>query len=169
MIKKGKKWRTSGQELVPQGRERVLKEDFLCTGKFPQRWAQGGAEESRKAGQSRDLEGRKQKKLRFSAHKQPKDYGPGQMAGMGNQEKPTETPFHRGRAWDNERGTAYKPLQGTQTLPHRGRAWGLERTHRPCSTEGGPGELKQAHERPATRRPRSRGRGKPTQVCGLPR
>ena len=137
-IKKGKKWRTSGQELVPQGRERVLKEDFLCTGKFPQRWAQGGAVESRKAGQSRDLEGRKQKKMRFSAHKQPKDYGPGQMAGMGNQEKPTETPFHRGRAWDNERHSIQTSSgntdlaaqraglgtgKNTQALQHRGRAW----------------------------------------------
>ena len=59
-IKRGKRWGTSGQELVPQGRERVMKEeDFLCTGKFPHRWAQGGAVESWKAGQSRDLEGRK--------------------------------------------------------------------------------------------------------------
>lgn len=119
----------------PKGGERVLKEDFLCTGRFPQRWAKGGAVESRKAGQSRDLEGRKQKKLRFLAHKQPKDYGPGQMAGMGNKRNPQKPHSTEGGP-----GTM-REAQHTN----------LFREHRPCRTEGGPGDWKE-HTGPAAQR-----------------
>ena len=70
---------------MPQGREGVLKqEEIPFTGKFPCKRAQGGAAESWKTGQSRDLEGRKQRKLHFSAHKQLTYCGPDQMAGLGN-------------------------------------------------------------------------------------
>lgn len=141
MIKK--KWRTSGQELVPQGRERVLKES--STWKF----SEVGLGELRNLGKlgKAGPRGQKTEKAALQPINSPRTMALARWQEMGNQEKPTETPFHRGRAWDNERGTAYKPLFRNTDLPHRGRAWGLERTHRPCSTEGGPGELKQAHER----------------------
>ena len=61
--------------------------EFLCIGKLPHRWDQGGAEGSQKAGQSRDLDGRIQKMLHFSAHKQLTDLGSNQTAGSGNLEK----------------------------------------------------------------------------------
>jgi hypothetical protein len=48
---------------------RVMKqEEFPCTGKLPHRRAQGVAVESQITGQSTGLEGRKQRKLHFSAH-----------------------------------------------------------------------------------------------------
>ena len=60
---KGKRWKNPGWDLVPQGKEGVLKqEEFLCTGKLPCRWAQGGTVEAWKTKQRRDLEGRKQRK-----------------------------------------------------------------------------------------------------------
>ena len=46
--------------------------------------------ESQKTGQSRDLEGRLQRKLHFSGHKKPTESGPDQITGLGNQEKPTQ-------------------------------------------------------------------------------
>ena len=48
---------------------------------------QGGAVESQKTGQSRDLEGRLQRKLHFSGHKKLTESGPDQTSGLGNQEK----------------------------------------------------------------------------------
>ena len=58
------------QELVPEGRERGSPETGgapVHTGKLPHRRAQRGAAKSWKTGQSRDVEGRKQRKLHFSA------------------------------------------------------------------------------------------------------
>lgn len=66
-------------------------------GKLPHWWPQGGAEESQETGQNRDLEGRKQRKLHFSAHKQLADCGPNQMAGSGNQRSPQKPHGTEGR------------------------------------------------------------------------
>ena len=72
-----------------QRREGVVrKEDFLCTGEF----LTGGPK-----GESWDREGRKQNKMHFSAHKQPKDCGPGQMAGMGTRRNPQKPHSTEGR------------------------------------------------------------------------
>lgn len=85
--------------LREAGRQGVVKqEEFWCTGTLPQRGAQKGAVESQKAGQSRDLEVRKQRKLHFSAYEQLVDCGSNQTADSGNQEKTTEA-SGRGRAW----------------------------------------------------------------------
>lgn len=83
--------------VVPQGRKGVVKqEEFLCTEQLPHRETQRGAAESGKARQSWDLEGKKkkkkQRKLHSSIYKQLTDYSPDQMAGSGNQQKPTEVP-----------------------------------------------------------------------------
>ena len=126
----------------------------------------GGAVESQKPRQSRDLEGRKQKNLHFSAHdfsslEQLGDCGPNQTEGSGNQEKPIETLQYRGQAWVAKCGMAYKTSQCTQPLwhqgqarvpregrhtnlgqctqlsPYRGSAWGAKRrTHKPRDKEG---------------------------------
>lgn len=110
---KGKRWRTSGEELVPKGGSREV-------GRAPVHWeapsqgALGGAVESQKAGQSRGLEDRKQRKVHFSAHKQLVYGGPDQMAYSGEtREKPTEILWLRWQAWVAKRGMAYKPLQCT--------------------------------------------------------
>lgn len=91
--------------------------------------------------------GAETEKAALLAHKQPKDYGPGQMAGMGNQEKPTETPFHRvggpGTMREAQHTNLFREHRPCRTEGGPG-DW---KEHRPCSTEGGPGELKQAHER----------------------
>ena len=67
---KGERQRRSGQDLLPPRREGVLKqEEFQRTEKLPCRRAQGGDVESQKPGKAgRDLEGRGQRKPRFSAH-----------------------------------------------------------------------------------------------------
>ena len=98
-------------------------------GKLPHWWPQGGAEESQETGQNRDLEGRKQRKLHFSAHKQLTDCGPNQMAGSGNQKKATEAPRHRGKAQGADRKAAYKPLQCTQITGCRGWAGEMKEEH----------------------------------------
>jgi len=70
-----KRWKTNGWEIVPQGREGVLKqEESSCTEKLTHR-PKGGAVESWKTGQNKDLESRKQRKLHVSAHKQLTDCG----------------------------------------------------------------------------------------------
>ena len=70
---------------MTRGKDGVLKpEEFPCTGKLPQSWVQRGAVESWKTRQSRDLEGRKQRKLHFSACKELMDCGPDETAGLGN-------------------------------------------------------------------------------------
>ena len=76
----------------------MKQEEFWCTGKLLHRGAQRGTVESQKSGQSRDLEGRQQRKLHFSAHEQLLDCDSNQTAGLGNQEKTTEAPCG-GRAW----------------------------------------------------------------------
>jgi len=54
--------------------------------------------ESSKTGQSRNLEGLKERNMNFSACKQFTDCGPNQMAGSGNGEKPLEAPWQKGWA-----------------------------------------------------------------------
>ena len=49
------------------------------------------------------------------------------MAGLGNEEMPTEAPQGRERAQGGKRGQTYTPLQLTQALLYRGRAWHAER------------------------------------------
>ena len=53
----------------------MKEEEFPCLWKFPERQTQGEAMESQKARRSRNLEGRKQRKLHFSAQKQLTDCG----------------------------------------------------------------------------------------------
>ena len=53
----------------------MKEEEFPCTWKFPRRQTQEEAMESWKARQSRNLDGRKQRKLHFSAQKQLTDCG----------------------------------------------------------------------------------------------
>ena len=100
----------------------MKQEGFPCTGKYLDRWARVRAVESQKIGQSRDLEGRKQRKLPFSAHKNLMDCSFEQTVGSGNQEKHMEAPWCRGWAGGAKRGAAYKPLQHTQTAQPRGQA-----------------------------------------------
>jgi len=64
--------------------------------KIPHREAQGGAMESQKDRQSRDLKGRKQRKLHFSAYKQLMDHDLDHTVSLGYREKPTEGPQQRG-------------------------------------------------------------------------
>ena len=53
----------------------MKEEEFLCTWKFPQRQTQEEAMVSWKGRQSRNLDGRKQRKLHVSAQKQLTDCG----------------------------------------------------------------------------------------------
>ena len=82
--------------------------------------------------QSRDLEGRKQRKLHFSTHKQLTDHGPNQMAGLANPEKHTAAPRCREKS--------------AQAPQHRVCAWEAEtRAHKPRDSEGEPRVLREAH------------------------
>ena len=105
----------------------MKQEGFPCTGKFPDSWVQVRAVESQKIGQSRDLEGRKQRKLNFLAHKNLMDCGHEQTVGLGSQEKHMEAPWCRRWA----RG-AKREEQHTN----------LSSTHKQHSPEGGPGSRK---------------------------
>ena len=87
----------------------MKQEEFPCTGKLPYR-AQRGAVESQKTGQSTGLEGTKQRKLHFSAHKEHTDVSPPRQHAQGTKGKPTVAPQHRGQAQGAERGVAYKLL-----------------------------------------------------------
>ena len=103
------------------------------------------------------------RELHFSAHKQLTDCGPNQMVGSGDQEKPSEAPWYRGRA--GVLGEAYKPLQRTQNVSlsadlgsrkkstetpwHRGWAcWGKTSADKARNAEGGKGELKHVRRSP---------------------
>ena len=91
--------------------------------------------------QSRDLEGRKQRKLHFSAHKQLTDHGSNQMAGLENSEKHTEAPgaersVHKAHSTEGE----LRALREAHQSPrHRGQGWGAEgrSTHSPCPASFG--------------------------------
>ena len=86
-MEKGKRRRT-GKELVPCGREGVLKKaESPRTGRLPHRQGQGGAAESWKAGHFR---AENRESCTFSAHKELTDCGPNQMAGSGDGEKATQ-------------------------------------------------------------------------------
>ena len=114
----------------------MKQEGFPCTGKFPDSWVQVRAVESQKIGQSRDLEGRQQRKLYFSIHKQLTDCGPNQMAVLGNEEKHTEASGAEG---------------GPGVLRE---AWhkNLSSAHNPHSAESRPREPKEEHRSPVTYR-----------------
>ena len=82
--------------------------------------------------QSRDPEGRKQRKLHFSTYKQLTDHDPNQMAGLENPEKHTEAPQCGERS--------------AQAPQHRGRALGTKtRAHKPRDTEVRLRGLREAH------------------------
>ena len=92
-----------------------------CTGKLPQRRTQGGAEESWKTGQSRDLEDRKQRNLNFSADKLLITVVPTRGQARGTQrspQKPCSAKGSPGVLKQIERGSiqtspAYTTLRGT--------------------------------------------------------
>ena len=112
-------------------------------GKLPHWWPQGGAEESQETGQNRDLEGRKQRKLHFSVHRQLTDCGPNQMAGTGNQRSPQKPRLTEGRPGEPKeeypspltrraQGAEGQRAQGAEGSPykcpqHRGQGQGAKK------------------------------------------
>ena len=89
------------------------------------------------SGKTKDLKGRKQRKLHFSAHKQLMDCGPNQTAGSGNQEKSTEAPGAEG------------PPRVPRDVWHSNVEF---RAHKTCSAEGNSREQKHVNTSPKTQR-----------------
>ena len=137
---KRKRLRIFGSELVPQVRERVLKQEgFLCTEKVPFRQTHGIVVESWKIGQSRSLEGIKERKINFLACKEFTDCGPNQTTGSGNGEKP------RGKE-----GGLKSQNKNTQTPRHSGQTVRCIKCTQAWQNIRQPGEQRQVHTSPMT-------------------
>lgn len=107
--------RTSGQELVPQGREGVVKQEkFPCTGEFPHSWDQEGAAEPQRAMQKWEPRG----KYRESCTSQPlcsSQVSPDQRVEAGSQEKwlTSPSPAQKEGARSQEKHDVSLPLAGS--------------------------------------------------------
>ena len=136
-----------------------MKEKKSISRKFYHRQDQGGAAEPQRVRKS-ILEGRIQKKLQFSAHKQLTVLGPNQTVGSESREKLTEAPQHIRWPWGTERGK-YR-LLGTDGGPGE-----CEKCIQALSAEGEPRVPREEHKSPTVKRAGTGSLEKCTQVSAM--